>query len=39
LITAIITYMLTITSAVAERNALANEVLGETDRAGDAVNP
>jgi hypothetical protein len=38
LITAIITYMLTITSAVAERNALANEVLGETDRAGDAVN-
>ncbi len=36
--TAIITYMLTVTSAVAERNALANEVLGETDRAGHAVN-
>jgi hypothetical protein len=38
LMTAIITYMLTVTSAVAERNALSNEVLGETDRAGDAVN-
>jgi hypothetical protein len=38
LITAIITYMLTVTSAVAERNALANEVLSETDSAGDAVN-
>jgi hypothetical protein len=38
LMTAIITYMLTVTNAVAERNALANEVLGETDRAGDAVN-
>lgn len=38
LMTAIITYMLTVTSAVAERNALANEVLGETDRAGDGVN-
>jgi hypothetical protein len=36
--TAIITYMLTVTSAVAERNALANEVLGETDQAGDGVN-
>src|SRR5918999_5923339 len=36
--TAVITYMLTVTSAVAERNALANEVLGGTDRAGDAVN-
>jgi hypothetical protein len=36
--TAIITYMLTVTSAVAERNALANEVLGETDQAGDAIN-
>src|ERR687895_408714 len=38
LMTAIITYMLTVTSAVAERNALANEVLGETDQAGHAVN-
>jgi hypothetical protein len=38
LMTAIITYMLTVTNAVAERNALANEVLGETDRAGDAIN-
>jgi hypothetical protein len=38
LVTAIITYMLTVTSAVTERNALANEVLGETDRAGDGVN-
>jgi hypothetical protein len=38
LMTAIITYMLTVTSAVAERNALANEVLGETDQAGDGVN-
>jgi Ion channel len=38
LMTAIITYMLTVTSAVAERNALSNEVLGETDQAGHAVN-
>src|SRR5688572_16570927 len=38
LMTAIITYMLTVTSAVAERNALVNEVLGEPDRAGDGVN-
>jgi hypothetical protein len=38
LMTAIITYMLTVTSAVAERNALANEVLAETDQAGDGVN-
>ena len=38
LLTAIITYMLTVTSAVAERTALANEVLGETVRAGDGVN-
>src|SRR5918996_4257059 len=38
LMTAIITYMLTVTNAVTERNALANEVLGETDRAGDAIN-
>jgi hypothetical protein len=38
LMTAIITYMLTVTSAVAERNALANEVLSETDQAGDGVN-
>src|SRR5919106_617039 len=38
LMTAIITYMLTVTSAVAERNALANEVLRETDQAGDGVN-
>jgi uncharacterized membrane protein len=38
LMTAIITYMLTVTSAVAERNALANEVLGETNHAGDGVN-
>jgi hypothetical protein len=38
LMTAIITYMLTVTSAVAERNALANEVLVETDQAGNAVN-
>jgi hypothetical protein len=38
LMTAIITYMLTVTSAVAERNALANEVLSETGRAGNGVN-